>query len=60
MDQDSDVVQVARAMIARFGLDAAAIIDGRVESHLSACESEGAELWRRVAEAIRALQSRQD
>jgi hypothetical protein len=55
MEDDTDILAVASATIARFGADAEAVVEGRAEEHLRAGEREGAEFWRNVANAIREM-----
>jgi hypothetical protein len=56
VDDEHDIIEVARAMIATFGASAPAIVEERVLKHLEASEQEGADLWQRVADAIRKIE----
>ena len=55
---DCDIKVIARAALDEFGTRAAEIMEGRAEDHMLADEPEGAETWRRVAAAVRALIAR--
>jgi hypothetical protein len=58
MERDPDILAIARAAVAEFGASAAEVIDQRARRHVRAGERCGAELWRRVADAIRAMLKR--
>jgi hypothetical protein len=51
-----DAVQVALALIARWGAAAAAVVQKRVAAHREAGEEEGAAFWDRVLAAIRLVE----
>lgn len=53
MTMDADIMTIARAALAEFGQRAADLMDKRAQDHGLAEEAEGAEVWRRVAEAVR-------
>jgi hypothetical protein len=53
MEEDADILAIARELVKRFGPEAVGIGEERAEAHRLAEESEGAELWRRVADATR-------
>jgi hypothetical protein len=56
-EHDLNATQVARMMIRSFGGRAAAIMDRRAEDHVRAGEEEGADFWRRVAQAVREIEA---
>ena len=53
VETDPNILAIARAAIAEFGPDAAETIDERSNDHVRAGELETAEMWRRVAAAVR-------
>lgn len=55
MKTDHDVLAIARAALAEFGSKAAEIMDQRAKAHGLAGDDESAELWRRVADAVRGM-----
>jgi hypothetical protein len=55
MDETSDILTIATALIKRLGADAIGACEERALAHRRAEESEGAELWQRVADAARAI-----
>ena len=55
MERDSNILAIARAAIAEFGSNAAEIMDGRAKDHVQADELETADMWRRVAAAVREI-----
>jgi carbonic anhydrase len=55
MDEASDVLIIARALIRHLGADAIGACEERALAHWRDEESEGAELWQRVADAARAI-----
>ncbi len=55
MEEDSDILAIARQLINRFGADAISIGEARAEAHRRAEESDGAEFWQRVADAVRTI-----
>jgi len=55
VETDANILAIARAAIAEFGPKAAEIIDKRADDHVRAGELETAEMWRRVAAAVRAI-----
>jgi hypothetical protein len=50
-----NVIAVAREIIARYGRDAASMVDRRARENRSAGDNEAAAFWALVAQAIRAL-----
>jgi len=52
---EPDVHSIATAMIAKYGSRAEHYAELRVQAHRWANEPEGAELWRRSADAIRII-----
>ena len=52
MERDPNILAIAHAAIDQLGLSAAAIVRRRGEDHAHDGESEGAELWHRVADAL--------
>jgi hypothetical protein len=59
MDEDIDVVVIARALMRRFGAEAIDVGESRAEAHRCAEEQEGAELWQRVTGVARMILTRQ-
>jgi hypothetical protein len=57
METDPDILAIARAAIAEFGKAAARVIQQRADDHARDGEAAGAELWQRVANAIRQFTS---
>ncbi len=55
MEGDSDILAIAQVLIKRFGAEAVGVGEERAEAHRRAEESEGAEFWQRVAEAVRMI-----
>jgi hypothetical protein len=55
MKTDPDILAIARGAIVEFGSKAAEIMDERAKAHEQADEQESAELWRRVAAAVREM-----
>ncbi len=55
VERDSNILAIARAAIAEFGPNAAEVMDGRAKDHVRADELETAEMWRRVAVAVREI-----
>lgn len=55
MEEDVDILEVARAMLAAYGAEAVAVMLERAVEHLRAGEHEGAEFWHRVARAIQRM-----
>ncbi len=55
MEEDSDILASARQLITRFGADALGSGEARAEAHRRAEESDGAEFWQRVADAVRTI-----
>ena len=53
VEADPNILAIARAAIAEFGPNAAEVIEERSSEHVRAGERETAELWRRVAQAVR-------
>jgi hypothetical protein len=56
-DVDANVMAIARAMLRAFGARAAAVMRKRVHDHQRAGETEGAEFWTRVEQAINRLET---
>ena len=52
MERDPNILAIAHAAIDQLGLSAAAIVRKRGDDHAHDGESEGAELWHRVADAL--------
>lgn len=52
MDAQSGILEIAGAALAKFGPDAAVRMRRRAEEHAAAGELEGAEVWRRIADAV--------
>jgi hypothetical protein len=57
LQDDLYIIAIARAAIAQLGDDAAALLRSRADEHASAGEMEGAEFWRRIADAVAELQN---
>jgi hypothetical protein len=57
MNEDNDLVQMARTMIKSYGGDAPATVECRIESYSRAGNRERAAFWRGVAEAIREVEA---
>jgi hypothetical protein len=55
MEEDPDILAIATALIKRFGTEAAGVSAERAYRHRCAEESEGAELWQRIADAVRII-----
>jgi hypothetical protein len=55
MAEASDILTIANALIKHFGAEAVGFGEARAEAHRRAEESEGAELWQRVADAARSI-----
>ena len=53
VETDPNILTIARAMIADFGPNAADVVDRLADDHIRANDLETAELWRRVAKAVR-------
>jgi hypothetical protein len=52
---EDEILAIAQALIRRFGATAVDVGEKRAEAHRGAEESEGAELWQRVAHAARMI-----
>jgi hypothetical protein len=55
METDPDILAIARTAIAEFGKAAARVMQQRADDHTRDGEAADAELWQRVANAIRQL-----
>jgi hypothetical protein len=55
MEGDPHILAIAQALIERFGAEAIVAGEKRAEAHRCAEESEGAELWHGVADAVRMI-----
>jgi len=58
MSDARDVIAVAREILTQHGGDAAALIDRRAQENIRAGDSGAATFWSRVAQAIRALDTK--
>jgi len=52
VETDPKILAIARAAITQFGLEASAIMRKRADEHALAGEAEGADVWRRIADAV--------
>jgi len=52
LQDDQGILAIAHAAIAKFGPDAASQMRKRADEHAAAGETEGADLWGRVADAV--------
>ena len=52
VETDPKILAIARVMIAQFDSDAVAIMRKRADDHVRDGEAEGADVWRRVADAV--------
>lgn len=59
MEEDRDILAIARALVERFGTEATNVGEERARGHRRAQESEGAEFWQRIADAARMILSSQ-
>jgi hypothetical protein len=58
MEEDPNIIQVARVMFKSFGLHAAILMEERADDHLRTGDVESGDFWWRVAEAIRELEEK--
>jgi hypothetical protein len=56
MEDDPNIIQVARVMFKSFGMQAALLMEERADDHLRTGDVESGDFWWRVAEAIRELE----
>jgi hypothetical protein len=55
MNEDDDVIQMARTMIKSHGANALATVECRIEGYSAAADRDRAVFWRGVAEAVREI-----
>jgi hypothetical protein len=55
MEGDPHILAIAQALIERFGAEAIVASQERAQTHWRAEESEGAEFWQRIADAVRMI-----
>jgi hypothetical protein len=58
MSNARTVIAVAKKLMARHGGNAAALMDGRAQENARAGDRDAAAFWARVAQAIRALNTK--
>jgi hypothetical protein len=56
VSEETEDLRMARFLIRQRGEDAAEFARGCAEAHAAIGETEGATLWQRIAQAIRAMQ----
>ena len=55
----TDVIGIAQDMLTRYGHQALALMEQRVQQNRQAGDREAESLWKRVAEAVRSLRTNQ-
>jgi hypothetical protein len=55
MNEDGDLVQMARTMIKSYGADALATVERRIEGYSRAGDGDRTVFWRGVAEGVREI-----